>query len=403
MAGVSSRHYPPGRETVQRWKRVAMSLAFPVVAVISGVIAWNGFLTDAAASASLILLLLWARARSRVTAAAAVFAYFTGASWSLLVGSVVYFDSIVTAAMVWAGAGFLWCLPWVAFWGKSHLGQRAAIALAVSVLPPLGIISWASPLLTAGVCFPGSGTAGLVLMFSSCCAIAHFARHALHVSMALIGVLAIGAFIGDVPYRKDISLTGIDTRAGSPQDDFVHVAEFDRAVAIAADNAPAGSTLVFPEAALVSPSVARSFLRLGLKKITAKQMRLISGAREGTAARPRNVLEDIETGEVIAESRMPPPAAMWQPWRGDGGYPMRWEADGIATTMPRTAVLICYETVLVWPGLISTVQNPTRLIVVANLWFDRSGRIEAAERQAAHLWARLWDAELTIAVNQARR
>jgi len=402
MAGVSSSHYPPGRETVQRWKRIATFLAFPVVAGVCGAIAWDGFLTDAAASASLILLLLWARARSRVAAAAVVFAYFTGASWSLLVGSVVYFDSILTAAFVWAGAGFLWCLPWVALWGKSHVGRRAAIALALSVLPPLGIIGWASPLLTAGVCFPGCGTAGMVVMFLSCCVIAHFARPAPRISMAIATLLAIGAFIGDMPYRKGILLQGIDTRGGSPQDDFVHVAAFDRAVSIAAESAPAGSTLVFPEAALVSPSVARTFLRDGLKTTTAKQIRVISGAREGTAARPRNVLEDLVTGEVIAESRMPPPAAMWQPWRDDGGYSMRWEANGMSTTMPRTAVLICYETVLVWPGLISTLQRPTRLIVVANLWFDRSGRIEAAERQAAHLWARLWDAELAIAVNQAR-
>src|ERR1700689_2653055 len=73
---------------------------------------------------------------------ASALSYYGGALWSIIPGERNFFgsDSSFLNAVV------LWIVP---------------VGLILSVVPPLGLIGWASPLTSAGFLFPGSSWLGL--------------------------------------------------------------------------------------------------------------------------------------------------------------------------------------------------------------------------------------------------
>jgi hypothetical protein len=107
--------------------------------------------------------------KSRVHAYVLMFTYYAAASWPIVPGAHAFFGPKGTpliGLILCVGAAALLALPWGLLF--TSMRGRAAVYVPLCVLiaaiPPLGIIGWASPLLSAGVLFPGSKWLGLALI-----------------------------------------------------------------------------------------------------------------------------------------------------------------------------------------------------------------------------------------------
>jgi hypothetical protein len=122
-------------------------------------------------TASVLMPALALRAKSRRGAYEVALSYYAGALGPLIPGAKNFFGPNVpffVALILWAVAAPLLALPWSVIWSVD-LRQalwRAPVGLTLTVIPPLGIIGWASPLTTAGFLF--QPLAGAVYWHACC-------------------------------------------------------------------------------------------------------------------------------------------------------------------------------------------------------------------------------------------
>src|SRR5229473_734547 len=137
------------------------------VTASTAAIAWNGHL--AAIPFSLVAPLLVYHAKSRKHAYASMFSYYAAASWPLIPGSRAFFGvqgTPLIGLLLCLAGGALLALPWGLLFtrGRGRAAFCVPLCILFTAMPPLGIIGWASPLLSAGVLFPGSKWFGLALI-----------------------------------------------------------------------------------------------------------------------------------------------------------------------------------------------------------------------------------------------
>src|SRR5579872_2498479 len=106
------------------------------------------------------------RQRMRAAAYYAAICYYAGALWPLVPGARNFFGStpsLPAALVLWAAACLLLASPWALVWSpeQTKAWWRCLCGLVLGVVPPLGLIGWASPLEVAGFLFPGTCWWGL--------------------------------------------------------------------------------------------------------------------------------------------------------------------------------------------------------------------------------------------------
>src|SRR3984893_18592513 len=148
-------------------KFLSSRLVLPVVAASTSAIAWNGHL--AAIPVSLVAPLLVYHTKSRKHAYASMFSYYAGASWPLIPGARAFFGvqgTPIIGLSLCLAAAVLLALPWGFLFtrGRGRAAFCVPLCILLTAIPPLGIIGWASPLLSAGLLFPGSKWFGLALI-----------------------------------------------------------------------------------------------------------------------------------------------------------------------------------------------------------------------------------------------
>jgi len=148
---------------------VSSSVLLPALAAATGAIAWSGHL--ATIPLSLMAPLLVYHAKSRKHAYASMFCYYSAATWPLIPGARAFFGlrgTPLIGLFLCLAAAALLAVPWGLLFTQAR--GRAALSVPVCILltglPPLGIIGWASPLLSAGVLFPCSKWFGLALIIA---------------------------------------------------------------------------------------------------------------------------------------------------------------------------------------------------------------------------------------------
>ena len=109
--------------------------------------------------------------------------------------------------------------------------------------------------------------------------------------------------------------------------------------------------------------------------------------------------------KVLYRQRVPVPVAMWQPWQPwlgltGGARATLFGAPVVGVAGQRTAPLICYEQLLVWPILQSALHHPDAIVAIANGWWAKDTSIPAIQLASVEAWARLFDLPLVIAFNR---
>jgi len=368
--------------------------------------------------------------------------YYGGALWSVIPGARNFFGprvSVLETVAIWIVSSLLLALPWFLAWTKDRrqLLWRAPAALMLSVLPPLGLIGWASPLTAAGFLFPGTSWFGLIGCALATGALAWRPK----LVIVVLGALAIGINLSFVSAGDAPSLTGwqgVNTNFGAEsKEQSSSLAEFQAAEFIQ-DRAVSSNArvIVFPEAVVSTWTAATdSFWEDTINRLRTTGKTIVVGAgvieaqpesaftaddfamsiatlrsapvgpRMNSASRPkewpsyRNVLIVRGHENTIFDQRIPVPVSMWRPF-SRSGVQLHPAGPAVLTVAgERAAVLICYEQLLTWPILTSLLGKPTVIVAVANDYWARGTTIPAFQLTAVRAWARLMALPYVSATN----
>src|SRR6266849_809418 len=392
-------------------KLLSNSVVLPAVSATTAAVAWSGHL--AAIPLSVVAPLLVYHAKSRTNAYASMFCYYAAASWPLIPGARAFFGvqgSPLVGLPLCVAAAALLALPWGLLFtrrrGKAALS--APVCVLLTAVPPLGVIGWASPLLSAGVLFPGSKWFGLALIIvflslfrfkpvqsAVCLTLCALAFHYLYMQPRLpAGWEAVNTDYGG---------------AGQAEPDFATEYNTHQSMQTTILESHA-DVLLFPEHLVTHWNESTdAFWGNTLTAVAAQHRTILIGAGINQTTTPRNpfaqnrylnvLLARGEENAALYEERIPIPIAMWKPF-GDGGVPLTPFARGtIRIHNQNAAVLICYEQILVWPFLSSAREHPTILLTTSNDYWAKNTRIPAIQQSSAASWARLFHIPVLSATN----
>ena len=376
-----------------------------VAAACIGFVAWSG--APALIALTAVIPVLVFLQQSRLEVFSVIFAYYATANWPLIPGVLGYFapsGTILQALAFWAVPSLLLPLPWIACWSPavSQAVWRLPLSYFLSVVPPLGIIGWASPLTAAGILFPGWSWTGLgVLVTIAALAVSRPIRAGL-VTVSL-AVLANALYPGSPPPPE--SWEGVYTafdRITDPVDPLpeFRVAERIQRMALASND----RVIVFPEFVVPQWTEAtEAFWQPTLADVRSRGKTLLIGVGlpiKGTRLYRNAVLAVGNSAARPFLQRVPVPVVMWNPMKTDHSVPLRLFGPGILEVAgERAAILVCYEQLLSWPILQSASQHPTLIVGLANDNWARGTPIPAAQRAAVTAWARLFRLPKILAVN----
>ena len=392
-------------------KSLSHSASRLVLAGLASAIAWSGHL--ATIPLSLLPAALLYKAQSRAQAYAIFASYYFAASWPLIPGAKAFFGAkanmldgillcLITTLLLAVPAAVLFTR------NRARLPFSIPAMLILAALPPLGVIGWASPLLSAGALFPGTRWLGLMSVLGIVALLGRFPWQ----TAVLAAVLALLAHALYKPSALPPGWQAINTAfGGAGQGDQDFLAEFEAheqmQKTIRQSNA---RVLLFPEHVVTHWNQAtEAFWQESLDASARHHMTVLIGAgiqRRGgphaVGSRPYyNVL--IARGphtQAIYYQRIPVPIGMWKPLSGDG-VPLNLLGPGsISVEGQRAAVLMCYEQLLVWPFLSTVFERPTVLVTAANDYWAKETPIPEVQKVSAKSLARLFGLPLLSAVNQ---
>ena len=405
-SGTISAHF--GRSLQ---KLLSSSVTLPAVAATTAATAWSGHL--AAIPLSLVAPLLVYRTKSRKHAYVSMFSYYAGASWPLIPGARAFFGvqgTPIIGLFLCLAAAVLLALPWGLLFSRRR-GRSAfcvPLCIVLAAMPPLGIIGWASPLLSAGVLFPGSKWFGLALI--TVFLIAFRFKPALSVVS-----LALCALVFHFQYTQPQVPAGweaVNTNyGGTGQGDPDFTTEYNTAQTMQTTILESHATvLLFPEHLLTHWNESTdAFWGDTLTALASQHRTVLMGAGINPPGTSRNpfaqkrylnvLLARGEQNTALYQERIPVPIAMWRPL-SDDGVPLKLFARGtIRIHNQNAAVLICYEQILVWPFLSSALEHPTVLLTASNDYWAKDTRIPAIQQSSAASWARLFHLPVLSASN----
>ena len=389
-------------------KFLSLSIFLPAIAVIISAIAWSGHVVTI--PLSLLAPLFLYHAQSRLHSYAILFLYYIGASWPLIPGADTFFGTggnMTKGILMCFGASALLAVPAALLFTTRYTLRPFAITVMflLTALPPLGIIGWASPFVSAGVLFPGTAWLGVVGTLALLPLLGRFPIRTATVT-ALIALIANGFY---KPPSPPVGWHAINTHfGGAGQGDPNFLSEFYSSEQIQQTiKESEAQVLLFPEHVVNQWTEAtEAFWRDSLNDLARRHATLIIGA-----GLPRSharfargyynaLIARTERKRAIYYQRIPVPLAMWKPF-ADDGVPINVFGPGtIPVQNERAAVLICYEQLLVWPFLSSAFEHPTILITVANDYWAKPTPIPKIQNANATSWARLFRLPKLSAVNE---
>ena len=416
-AGTSARFLPlssnidcaPYGRFAQRFR--SHSLFLPGIAVIISAVAWSGHLVTI--PFALLGPLFLYHAQSRLHSYSTLFCYYLGATWPVIPGASAFFGArgnMLAGIWICFVASALLAIPAALLFTQNRRVRPFAITamFLLTALPPLGIIGWASPFLSAGVLFPRTAWFGVI---GTLALLPLFARSPLRTAtiVAIVALIANGLYKAPCPPAGWQAINTQFGGAGQGDPDFISEFLSSEQIqsTIAESDAP---VLVFPEHVVTQWTEAtEAFWHKSLDNLAERHATLIIGAglpRTRTSNGPVDhryynalIARGWETTTIYYQ-RIPVPIAMWKPFSPDGVPLNLFGAGTIVVEDQHAAVLLCYEQLLVWPFLSSAFERPTILITAANDYWAKRTPIARIQRASASSSARLFGLPVLSAVNE---
>ena len=378
--------------------------ALPFLACIVGVAAWSGHVLTI--PLALLLLVLLSTAMTRRIALTTCVGYYAGATWQILPGAATFFGhhaNPVQALSLWASASLLLALPWAILWSSRRVSRlwRMPLALVLLAIPPLGVIGCASPLVAAGLLFPGTAWFGLALTALVCGLLSSYP--ALGLALALAFATPAHLFYRSQPAPPDwraectrFGRVGLDTP--TPLADY-QAAKSIQQIALRSN----ARVILFPETVVTNWNPGTDlFWKPTIDTLRHQGRTMLVGANvfDSTTLHYFNsiVIRGAEQHPDFVQ-RVPIPIAMWIPF-SKTGVPMQLGKPGtVIIAGQKAAILICYEQLLVWPVATSFMRHPTLLLGTANDYWAKDTTVPEIQRACLESWARLFRVPLLWAQN----
>lgn len=393
-----------------------------LLAAVSGGWAWYGP-GHMALVASLLSVVLWATSGNRWLAGAAMACYLCAAGYPVPQAVAVFSQwPMMLSSLVYLAYASLYGLIWAVLWHKHPLGQTLGLAIAfiVFTVPPLGTLYFGSPLIAAGALFPGLGLWGLLATWGLLCTwiwlLAEFGPRP--VRGLRLKCIVIGALLGaaSLALNAGMKAATISSEGLQVKPLNTHYAQYpdgtreryqrhfelldlvDREIR-ALDDVKQGQTLLLlPEgvAGQHEPRVSWMWDEVAEKAraagITLALGNSVLQAKNDEARTWVNQLELMGAQSARLRSLVDVPIGSWKPWASSGHYPGRWAQapDQALIEGHRLGTVLCWEELLIWPWLRHASAGTTDMLIASNTWFDRTGRIDAAQRRSSWALARLW-------------
>lgn len=362
-----------------------------VTAALIGALAWRGpFLLLVLPIAVPWLILHQA---TRLNAAAVALAYFLAASVPAIAVTQAFAPgNVLHGWLIWLLASSILSLPWALLWSarSAQWIWRCPLALAVSSLPPVGLICWASPLVSAGLLFPGTGLVGV--------AATAFVPVVWPIRPLVLTALMLAA---NLLYRPPLPTTGVESLNTKDSADLFQKEEAART----AIHSSHSTLVVLPEGAVRRWTEATEvFWAPTIEHLQATHRTALVGIGLPIANSQEfqnAVLVIGDEGPHVLIQRIPIPVGMWKPFGPPDGVPLNLTGPGtIHVGRERLAILICYEQLLVWPVLQSAFEKPSLIIGVSNAAWTRHTNIPAAQWACLSAWSRLFGIPHVAAINE---
>ena len=356
--------------------------------------------------------LLWSLASSRWWAGVIASAYYLTASRGLPFGAGIFFAESAPLWFSWAlwfAAGLVNALPWFLLWSATPRRKAWALpaALVLTGLPPVGFIGWVNPLTAAGVLFPGLGFVGLACLVVGL-VLAVLRRWP---AVAILASVAVASNIVALQAKTEpwvSAWSGQDTAfarlqtAAAPN--FLAEGQRMAQVLMIAGQLEPGRVLVMPETVLPRVRQVNDFNASMLADLSAQlkvkgSVVLVGAEVVGPAHQLQNALVALGDESAPLVQRVPVPIGMWRPWSAESiaADPL---ASGVGLVAGRkVAYSICYEQLLVFPLLVSMMNDPDLIVGTANDWWARETSIPAIQGQALDAWGRLFGLPVVRATN----
>ncbi|WP_208245074.1 conjugal transfer protein TraB (plasmid) [Rhizobium sp. T1470] len=381
-----------------------LSLALVLASGVSGYLGWSGYAL--ALPVAIAFPALWSTAQSRQTAGLVAVAYFLAASRGLPQGVAAFYQSDVWPGLIlWLAASIGFVFVHSVLWSlrrDNWNALRYSIAMIVMAVPPFGIVGWAHPLTAAGVLLPGWGWAGLAAMAAGLAIMT--TRYWPAAAITFAGLWLWSASFWTTPSLGQ-HWQGVDLALGNSLGrDNSLTRHSDLAATVHNQRRRDAAVILLPESTFGfwTPTVRRFWQ----DKLSGSDLTVVAGAAIVGSDGYDNVLVSISGhgAVVMYNERMPVPGSMWQPWLSivgrDGGARAHFFANPVAPVgNSRTAPLICYELLLVWPILQSMIYEPDLIVAAGNGWWTKGTNIVAIQRASAVAWARLFDKPLVMSFN----
>jgi len=400
------------------WQRAGLLL--PGLCLLSagiGAAAWMARDTLLPLALLLLVPVLVFQAERRSGAFCIAFAYY-GAATRAVPGIISYFfPSLPMAACLalWAGHCALLALPWTLAFAppSATAGRRTGMmlaALAASTVPPIGLFHWGSPLMAAGLLYPGWQWAGLVLTAVLLALLVGCQWHTRLFRLVLAGAFALAA-IANLSYRTPPPPAGwhavsldFGKSPGLWSDDMAARREALAGMALRSLDSGA-KVVIFPESISGSSRRPQDAVWQPVSDLARRRgATVLVGEERWNADRTgfRNALVAYgaaQDGQVMVSSMVPMPVGDWKFGLEEGAETNIFGSDVVELNGRRVAFSMCYEDFLLWPhrGLLAGWAD--MLVSVSNQWPSSGTSAETAQDVSRLALARLAGVALLTAKN----
>jgi hypothetical protein len=387
--------------------------AAPVIAgALLGGLAWNT--TPAALALAAVYPLGWLCCEQRKDAGGWAIGYHVGAACTVPFGAAGFFGDLTTGVVLTLTVAVALTLPWALLWfprgAGAFPGRRfagGAAALAITTVPPLGVIGWASPLAAAGVLYPGCGWLGLALLLALI-ALAWLVRERPNAARAYVFAAMLVAVLptNGLYLRTELppGWRGFDTAFGGlgfEHDDFMR--DYRNNLALQEWPLPQDTRVaVFPESVAGWWSEASEQVWQGRASTLARDgVTMVIGALRRESGSRRNSLVAIGSSSGHMDQAIPVPVAMWKPDNGAQSFRLApFAAPAMAVDGYTVTAIVCYEQVLSWPYLRAAYGGAQVWLAPANDYWALRSRIPAIQRNSLWSYGRLFGRPFIWAVNR---
>ena len=335
--------------------------------------------------------------------------YFLAASAGIIHGSIQFFGigtSVYLGLAFWVASSLLLALPY------ALPGRWLILAPILDIIPPLGLIGWASPLF--GIFVWGQITA---LYLAALWAVwvnlwatpkkpkAGWAVWPMAAVLAVFSILCPATHATPPPGWVGVH-TSYGLLNGYGLAEVIRDGQLEQAVMHKLQNRRT-KVVVLPEAAagMWYAGTAQEWKPVIQWTKTHKQAVLL-GVEYPVGKNYEDAILRIQNGTTKAYSDdIAVPVSMWHPWAA-GGAVDHLNGTETGTVLGRKFdYLVCYDQLLILPGLhllwndLVTGRKPAVLVGVANDWWTRGTDVAADQAASLRAWGNLLGLPVVSAVN----